>query len=59
MVVSDPDAAFQRAVNAGAKVIVAMENNYGWRLGRVLDCFRLHALIAVRDDFVERVAVVD
>jgi PhnB protein len=42
MVVDDPDAAFQRAVNVGAKVIVAMENNYGWRLGRVLDPYGHH-----------------
>jgi PhnB protein len=42
MVVNDPDAVFQRAVNAGAKVIVAMEDNYGWRLGRVLDPYGHH-----------------
>ena len=42
MVVSDPDAAFDRAVKAGAKVVVPVENNYGWRLGRVVDPYGHH-----------------
>jgi len=42
MVVSDPDAAFARAVKAGAKVVVPMKNDYGWRLGRVVDPFGHH-----------------
>jgi PhnB protein len=33
---------FAQAVTAGAKVVVAMENNYGWRLGRVVDPFGHH-----------------
>ncbi|MES2149231.1 MAG: VOC family protein [Pseudomonadota bacterium] len=37
MVVDDPDAAFARAVAAGGRVVTAMDNQYGWRLGRVLD----------------------
>ncbi|HKS81568.1 MAG TPA: VOC family protein [Candidatus Acidoferrales bacterium] len=37
MTVEKPDAAFARAVEAGAKVVTPMENNYGWRLGRVSD----------------------
>src|SRR5215510_8329254 len=37
LTVPDPDAMFDRAVAAGAKVIVPVENNYGWRLGRVVD----------------------
>ena len=41
-VVNDPDAAFQRAIDAGAKVIVPVEDNYGWRLGRVVDPFGHH-----------------
>ena len=41
-VVSDPDAAFARAVAAGAAVVQPMENNYGWRLGRVADPFGHH-----------------
>lgn len=42
LVVSDPDAVFTRAVAAGAKVVQPMENNYGWRLGRVVDPFGHH-----------------
>lgn len=42
MIVDDPDAAFKRAVRAGAKVVVAVENQYGWRLGRVVDPFGHH-----------------
>lgn len=37
MTVENPDAAFEKAVKAGAKVVTPMENNYGWRLGRVAD----------------------
>ena len=42
MVVSDPDAAFARAVEAGAKVVVPMKDDYGWRLGRVVDPYGHH-----------------
>jgi PhnB protein len=42
MVVEDPDAAFARAIAAGAKVIVPVDNQYGWRLGRVADPFGHH-----------------
>jgi len=42
MIVADPDAAFERAVKAGAKVVVAMRNEYGWRLGRVVDPYGHH-----------------
>ena len=42
MVVADPDAAFERAVAAGAKVVWPVKNEYGWRLGRVVDPFGHH-----------------
>ena len=42
MIVSDPDAAFDRAVRAGARVVTPMGNQYGWRLGRVADPFGHH-----------------
>ena len=42
LVIADPDAAFDRAVAAGAKVVSAMSNDYGWRLGRVLDPYGHH-----------------
>lgn len=42
LVVDDPDAAFQRAVAAGATALHAVCNEYGWRLGRVVDPFGHH-----------------
>jgi PhnB protein len=42
LTVPDPDAMFAKAVAAGATQVVAMENNYGWRLGRVVDPFGHH-----------------
>jgi PhnB protein len=42
MVVEDPDAAFQRAVAAGATVVWPVKNDYGWRLGRIVDPFGHH-----------------
>jgi PhnB protein len=42
MIVDDPDAAFDRAVAAGAAVVWPVANQYGWRLGRVVDPFGHH-----------------
>ncbi len=42
MIVEDPDAAFARALAAGATIVVPVENNYGWRLGRIVDPFGHH-----------------
>jgi PhnB protein len=42
MVVEDPDAAFDRAVTAGAKTVHPVADQYGWRIGRVLDPFGHH-----------------
>src|SRR5579863_4565331 len=42
MTVSDPDAAFDRAIKAGAKVVWPVTNEYGWRLGRAVDPFGHH-----------------
>ena len=42
LTVPDPDATFAKAVAAGAKVISAVEEAYGWRLGRVVDPFGHH-----------------
>jgi PhnB protein len=42
MVVDDPDAAFERAVAAGAIVVWPVNNRYGWRLGRIADPFGHH-----------------
>jgi len=37
--VDDPDALFERAVAAGAAVVAAIHEDYGWRTGRVTDPF--------------------
>ncbi len=42
MIVEDPDAAFDRAVAAGATVVWPVSNQYGWRLGRIVDPFGHH-----------------
>jgi len=42
MVVEDPDAAFHRAVGAGATVVWPVGNEHSWRIGRVVDPFGHH-----------------
>ena len=42
LTVPDPDEVFKRAIAAGAREIVAVEEAYGWRLGRVEDPFGHH-----------------
>jgi PhnB protein len=43
MIVKDPDAAFARAVTAGAGVVSPVSDQpYGWRLGRIVDPFGHH-----------------
>ncbi len=42
LVVNDPDAAFERAIAAGAKEVWPVSNQYGWRLGRVVDPYGHH-----------------
>ena len=37
--VDDPDVVFERAVAAGAAVVAAVHEDYGWRTGRVTDPF--------------------
>lgn len=38
----DPDAMFAKALAAGAREVVAVEEAYGWRLGRLIDPFGHH-----------------
>ena len=40
--VADPDAVFARALAAGASQVYAVTEEYGWRLGRVVDPFGHH-----------------
>ena len=42
LTVPDPDAIFARALAAGAREVVAVKEEYGWRLGRVVDPFGHH-----------------
>ena len=42
LTVADPDAVFARAVDAGATIVVPVKEDYGWRLGRVVDPFGHH-----------------
>ena len=39
LLVSDPDAAFARAVGAGAVEVTSVHEEHGWRTGRVTDPF--------------------
>jgi len=40
--VSDPDAMFERALKAGASQVYPVNENYGWRVGRVADPYGHH-----------------
>jgi PhnB protein len=43
LVVDDPDAAFDRAIRAGASVVYPVDDqDYGWRVGRMVDPFGHH-----------------
>jgi PhnB protein len=42
MIVANPDAAFERAVAAGATVVWPVSDQHGWRLGRIVDPFGHH-----------------
>jgi PhnB protein len=42
LTVADPDIVFARAVAAGAKQVFPVTEEYGWRLGRVVDPFGHH-----------------
>lgn len=42
LTVADPDAVFARALVAGASQVYPVGEEYGWRLGRVVDPFGHH-----------------
>src|SRR5207248_4185637 len=42
LTVADPNAVFAKAVTAGANEVVPVKEDYGWRLGRVVDPFGHH-----------------
>ena len=37
LTVEDPDSVYARALAAGAKAVVPVEDAYGWRIGRLVD----------------------
>src|SRR5262245_45282046 len=39
LVVADPDGVVRRAVAAGASETAAVNNEHGWRIGRIIDPF--------------------
>jgi PhnB protein len=42
LVVEDPDAVFARAIAEGATSVYAVHEDYGWRLGRLMDPYGHH-----------------
>jgi PhnB protein len=42
LTVPNPDEVFAQALAAGAEQVVGVEENYGWRLGRLVDPFGHH-----------------
>jgi PhnB protein len=42
LIVDDPDAAIERAVAAGARIVRPAADEHGWRLGRIADPFGHH-----------------
>ncbi|HEY3742015.1 MAG TPA: VOC family protein [Bryobacteraceae bacterium] len=42
LTVADPDAAFARALGAGASQVAAVSNQHGWRSGRLVDPYGHH-----------------
>jgi PhnB protein len=42
LVVPDPDAAFAKAIAAGAKEVSPVGEGHGWRIGRLVDPFGHH-----------------
>ena len=42
LTVADPDALFTQALKAGASEVFPMGEDYGWRLGRLVDPFGHH-----------------
>ena len=42
LIVDDPETVFEKAVHAGAAEIFPVGEEYGWKLGRIIDPFGLH-----------------
>ncbi|QGR00137.1 VOC family protein [Paenibacillus psychroresistens] len=50
MTVKDPDSVFDQAVAAGATIINPILEEYGWRIGRIVDPFGYHWEIGKKVD---------
>jgi PhnB protein len=48
--VADPDAVFRRAIAAGATEVYPVQEEHGWRIGRIQDPFGHHWEIGRRLD---------
>lgn len=48
LTVEDPDSLFDRAISAGATKINPMDEDHGWRIGRISDPFGNHWEIGKR-----------
>jgi PhnB protein len=46
LLTDDPEAAVERAVQAGATLVHPVEDAYGWRIGRIADPYGHHWEIA-------------
>jgi PhnB protein len=42
LIVEDPDAVCRQAIAAGARQVAPVSDEYGWRLGRIVDPFGHH-----------------
>ena len=42
LIVPDPDRVFAQALGAGGTAVYPVREEYGWRLGRLIDPFGLH-----------------
>jgi PhnB protein len=42
LTVDDPDAVVQRAIEAGATEVTPVTDDYGWRVGRIVDPYGHH-----------------
>ena len=42
LTVNDPDTLFAKALTAGASEVFPISEEYGWRLGRLIDPFGIH-----------------
>ena len=42
LITEDPDALYDRAIAAGAEEVWAVNDQHGWRVGRILDPFGHH-----------------